>query len=64
MGMGIKYVDVPKHKEPVTDSLGRRKRCLDSERHKSIAAQKPWEALGMSRRTWYRRGLNKSFRPE
>jgi hypothetical protein len=25
------------------------------ERHKTLAATKPWEALGMSRRTWYRR---------
>ncbi len=50
--------------EPTLDSLGRRKRCLDSERHKSITAQQPWVALGMSRRTWYRRGLNKNFKPE
>ena len=30
-------------------------RPLDSQRHLSIEARKPWEALGMSRRTWFRR---------
>jgi len=28
---------------------------LASEWHKTLAATKPWEALGMSRRTWFRR---------
>jgi len=31
------------------------RRPLASERNKTLTAQKPWEAEGMSRRTWYRR---------
>ncbi len=30
-------------------------RPLDSERHMTLTATKPWAAAGMSRRTWYRR---------
>jgi hypothetical protein len=26
------------------------------DREQSISRQKPWEALGMSRATWYRKG--------
>lgn len=33
-------------------------RPLASMAHLSLAATKPWEALGMSRRTWYRRQRN------
>lgn len=29
------------------------------DRDKTIEAQKPWEKLGMSRRTWYRRQAEK-----
>ncbi len=29
------------------------------ERHLTLTAQKPWEALGMSRRTWERRQKEK-----
>jgi hypothetical protein len=62
--MGIRYTEIPAHVEPKLDKLGRRKRCLDSEKHKTIAANEPWKELGMSRRTWYRRGLNKTFKPK
>ncbi len=30
-------------------------RPLDSQKHLTLAATKPWVAEGMSRRTWYRR---------
>lgn len=33
------------------------------ERHLAVEAQKPWEALGMSRRTWYRRQAEKKNAP-
>jgi len=37
-------------------SLGR---PLDKDRGKTLTARKPWEAEGMSRRTWYRRQWDK-----
>lgn len=33
----------------------KRGRPLAKDAAKTLAATKPWEALGMSRRTWYRR---------
>jgi len=30
-------------------------RPLDSQKHTTLTATKPWVAEGMSRRTWYRR---------
>jgi hypothetical protein len=30
-------------------------RPLDSQKHTTLTATQPWVALGMSRRTWYRR---------
>jgi hypothetical protein len=34
-------------------------RPLTNDRAKTIEAKKPWLALGMSRRTWYRRQAEK-----
>src|ERR1700722_15794403 len=34
----------------------KRGRPLDSEKGKTLMALQPWKALGLSRRTWYRRG--------
>lgn len=31
------------------------KKSLAKDAHKTLMATKPWEAEGMSRRTWYRR---------
>jgi hypothetical protein len=36
-----------------------RGRPLNSQRHLTNEAQKPWEALGMCRATWYRRQKDK-----
>jgi hypothetical protein len=33
----------------------KRGRPLDKERHLTLTATKPWEAQGISERTWYRR---------
>jgi len=40
---------------PIVRSVGRRGRPLGSQRHMTNEAQKPWEAEGMSRATWYNR---------
>jgi hypothetical protein len=42
----------------VTPAL-QRGRPLNSQRHLTNEAQKPWEALGMCRATWYRRQKDK-----
>mgnify|MGYP001564064011 CR=1 FL=1 len=34
-------------------------RPLDSEKDNTLTATRPWKALGMSRRTWYRRQAEK-----
>jgi hypothetical protein len=60
--MGIKFVEIvfPTLTKKVVDSplpahwMRPAGRPLDKDRGKSIEAQKPWLALGMSRRTWYR----------
>jgi hypothetical protein len=43
--------------EPLPKPIAKRKpgRPLLEDIGKTLAAQKPWVALGMSRRTWYRR---------
>lgn len=44
-----------RHKGMVEPSTAQRGRPRLEDQGKTIEAQKPWEALGMSRRTWYRR---------
>jgi hypothetical protein len=39
--------------------IARKGRPLNSQRHLTNEAQKPWEALGMCRATWYRRQKDK-----
>lgn len=55
---GQKPADVVAHVPPETKRLFRRP--LASEREQTLSYQKPWEAEGMSRRTWYRRRREKS----
>jgi hypothetical protein len=49
------------NQEPKTDSPSSsiakpsKGRPLNSKRHESLAAVKPWEDLGMSRATWFNR---------
>jgi hypothetical protein len=40
-------------------SLPKRGRSRIGDRNKTLAAQKPWEAEGMSRATWFRRRKEK-----
>lgn len=41
--------------EPPTPSVVKRGRPRIEDRDKTLTAQKPWEKLGMSERTWWRR---------
>ncbi len=38
-------------------------RPLDSQLHESLTATQPWKAMGMSRRTWYRRQAEAKRKP-
>jgi hypothetical protein len=40
---------------PTAQAQRKRGRPLIEDRDKTLAAQKPWQALGMSRSSWYRR---------
>lgn len=40
---------------PAAQAQRKRGRPLIEDRDKTLAAQKPWQALGMSRSSWYRR---------
>jgi hypothetical protein len=42
-----------------TIAVAKRGRPLNSERDKTLTAQKPWVAAGMSRATWYKRQAEK-----
>lgn len=50
----------------VSASSHRRKpgRPRTEDRHKTIEAQKPWDRMGISRRTWFRRRERKRRKAE
>jgi len=51
--MAIKYTDgVARPPKPDNEAKGVRAQYLSGQ---TVTAQKPWEAEGISRRTWYRR---------
>jgi hypothetical protein len=57
-------VNKPDLKRPSTESIGpinskRGGRPLAKDADKALSRTKPWEAEGMSRRTWYRRRAKK-----
>lgn len=45
----------PKAAPAMAAPAKRKGRPLDKERHLTLAATKPWQAEGISERTWYRR---------
>ena len=47
--------DLHTHPAAAPDAAPKRGRPRIEDRGKTLAATRPWEALGMSERTWYRR---------
>lgn len=54
-GVSLTSTSHPVKKKQSAKAKRRSGRPLNSERDKTLTATKPWEALGMSRRTWFRR---------